>query len=147
MNHQPFVIERVFDAPVAIVWDALTNNEKMKKWYFQLSDFKPVVGFEFTFTGGADEHNPYLHICRVVDMVPNKKIAYTWRYDGLPGITTVSIELSAEAKKTKLKLTHEGLETLVSGGPDFARKNFEEGWSYILDKSLKGFLEETPAQV
>ena len=146
MSNQPFVIERVFDAPISRVWDALTDNEKMKKWYFQLSDFKPVVGFEFTFTGGADENNPYLHICRVVDVVPRSKIAYTWRYDGVPGNTTVTIELSEEGKRTKLKLTHEGLETLVSGGPDFARKNFEEGWTSILDKSLKGFLEAEPVK-
>jgi len=45
MNNQPFIIERLFDVSVSKVWDALTKNEQMKKWYFQLPDFKVVVGF------------------------------------------------------------------------------------------------------
>ncbi|HEV7424022.1 MAG TPA: SRPBCC domain-containing protein, partial [Candidatus Paceibacterota bacterium] len=51
MSNQPFIIEQVYDVPVSKVWDAITDNEQMKKWYFQMKDFKPVVGFEFSFSG------------------------------------------------------------------------------------------------
>ena len=55
--------KRVFDAPVAKVWDALTRNEQMKKWYFQLADFKPVVGFEFQFTAKNLNKTLNIFIC------------------------------------------------------------------------------------
>lgn len=141
MSNQPFVIERVLDAPVTRVWNALTKNEQMKKWYFQLADFKPVVGFEFSFTGQADEHTEYTHLCTVTEVVPGKKLSYSWRYEGYPGYSVVSFELSEEGNKTRLKLTHEGIESFAAGGKDFRKENFAEGWAHILDKSLKGFLE------
>lgn len=147
MSNQPFVIERLFDVPVTKVWDALTKNEQMKKWYFQLPDFKPVVGFEFTFSGGADDQRPYQHLCKVVEVIPGKKLAYSWRYDGYPGNSIVSFELFEEGKKTKLRLTHTGLETFDQANPDFAKKNFKEGWTSILDKSLKSFLEAESVKV
>jgi|SRR5450631_531591 uncharacterized protein YndB with AHSA1/START domain len=141
MSNQPFVIERVFDAPLSRVWDALTKNEQMKKWYFQMADFKPVVGFEFTFVGKADEHTEYTHLCTVTEVIPGKKLSYSWRYEGYPGYSVVSFELSEAGNKTRLKLTHEGIESFASGGKDFRKENFAEGWTHILDKSLKGFLE------
>ena len=146
MSNHPFVIERLLDAPVSRVWDALTKNEQMKKWYFDLADFQPVVGFEFSFTGKTEEGTEYLHLCKVTDVVTGKKLAYSWRYDGYPGNSVVSIELSEEGAKTKLRLTHSGLETFASGGPDFAKENFAKGWTSILDKSLKEFLEKTPVR-
>ena len=147
MNSQPFVIERVFDAPITKVWDALTENEQMKKWYFQLADFKPVVGFEFQFTGRTEQNVEHLHLCKVTEVIDGKKLAYSWRYKGHPGNSILTFELFPEGNKTKLKLMHAGLETLEPAGPDFARKNFEEGWTAILDKSLKGFVEAKPVQV
>ena len=144
MNSQPVIIEQVFDAPVARVWDALTKNEQMKKWYFELPDFQAVPGFEFIFIAGGEKK--YKHICRVIEVVPRKKLSYTWRYDGFPGQSLVSIELFDERDQIRLKLTHTGLETFASSGPDFARENFAAGWTQIIGKSLKGFLETEPAR-
>src|SRR5439155_7949388 len=41
------VVERTFKAPVARVWQALTDVEQMRQWYFDLKEFKPQVGLEF----------------------------------------------------------------------------------------------------
>ncbi|HKO81029.1 MAG TPA: SRPBCC domain-containing protein, partial [Chitinophagaceae bacterium] len=78
MNASPFIIERTFDAPLAKVWEAITDNDKMKQWYFDLPGFKPEVGFEFEFTGGPDDGKQYLHLCKVTDVVVGKKITYSW---------------------------------------------------------------------
>jgi len=147
MNNQPFVIERTLDAPVARVWDALTQNEQMKKWYFHIADFRPVLGFEFQFTGNSKENIEYLHRCMITELVPLKKLSYSWRYDGFPGNSVVTFELFDEGGKTRLKLTHAGLETFAGGGPDFAKENFAEGWTFIVDKSLKSFLEDKTVQI
>jgi len=55
MSAQPFVIDRVYNAPTERVWEAITDNNKMKEWYFDIPDFKPEVGFEFTFNGGSED--------------------------------------------------------------------------------------------
>ncbi len=127
MSNQPFVIEREFDAPVSRVWDALTNNEQMKKWYFQLADFKPVIGFEFHFYGGKEGGEQYKHICQVTEVVTGKKITYSWRYDGYPGISLVSFELFEKGNKTKLKLTHSGSGVICCFRSGFQKGKFCRG--------------------
>ena len=134
------VVERTFDAPVARVWQALTDVEQMREWYFDLKDFKPQVGFEFEFVV-EHEGNSYHHLCKVTEVIPENKIAYTWRYKGEPGDSLVIIQLSPEGEKTRLKLTHSGIETFPKT-PAYARKNFEAGWTTIIGSELKQFVEK-----
>lgn len=138
---QPFVIERTYNAPAEKVWKAITDRDAMKQWYFDIAEFRPEVGFEFTFTGG-DGNKSYLHLCKVTEVREGSKIVYSWRYDGYEGDSVVSWELFEENGKTRVKLTHSGLETFpAEKNPDLAVKNFEMGWNEILGKSLKEYLE------
>lgn len=143
MKPEPFVIERTFNAPINKVWEAITDKNKMKEWYFDLAEFEPKVGFEFQFTGGTDE-NKYLHLCKVTEVIPEKKLTHSWKYDGYAGESFVTWELFDEGGKTKVKLTHAGLETFPAH-PDFAQKNFAEGWTYIVGKSLMEYVEKANA--
>lgn len=140
MDTTPFVIERTFDAPINKVWQALTDREKMAKWYFTLDSFEAVVGFEFSFSGGSEQQT-YLHLCQVTAVEFEKKLSYTWRYDGFPGNSEVTFELFADGDKTHLKLTHEGLHTFAGNGPDFVRACFAEGWTEIVGNLLKRYVE------
>jgi len=137
---EPFVIERTFNAPAALVWKAISNKDDMKQWYFDLAEFKPVPGFEFDFTV---EHKgmSYHHRCKVTEVIPQKRLAYTWRYEGHPGDSLVTFELHAEGGKTRLRLTHTGLETFPPL-PSFARENFVTGWTQLVGTSLKEFVEK-----
>ena len=133
------IVERTLNAPVTRVWEALTDVDRMREWYFDLKAFKPEVGFEFDFVV-EHEGNSYHHLCRVTEVVLQKKIAYTWRYKGEPGDSLVTIELFPESDMTRLRLRHEGLETFPKT-PAYARKNFEAGWTAIIGTELKKFLE------
>ena len=133
------VVERTFNAPVARVWKALTDVDEMRIWYFDLKEFKPEVGFEFEFIV-EHEGMTYHHLCKITQVVPQKKIAYTWRYQGEPGDSLVTFELFTEGDKTRLKLTHEGVE-MFPKTPAYARKNFEAGWTEIIGSELKKFVE------
>jgi len=134
------VIERTLNAQVARVWKALTDADQMRVWYFDLDEFKPEVGFEFEFTV-EHEGTKYHHLCKITEVIPQKKIAYTWRYAGEEGDSLVTFELFADGGKTRLKLTHEGLETFPKL-PAYARTNFEKGWTEIIGSSLKQFVEK-----
>ncbi|WP_293303972.1 SRPBCC family protein [Pedobacter sp. UBA5917] len=141
MENEPVIVERVYNAPIDKVWKALTDNSEIKQWYFQLKEFKPEIGFKFQFTGGADDGPQYLHLCEITELVEGKKLAYTWRYDGLAGNSEVSWALFEQGDKTLLKLTHTGLESFAANGPDFAKTSFNGGWNYFVNDALKKYLE------
>ncbi len=128
------VIERSFNTSVARVWKALTDVEEMRRWYFDLKEFKPEVGFEFEFTV-EHEGMKYHHLCKITEVIPQKKHQ---------GDSLVTFELFAEGDKTRLRLTHQGLETFPKT-PGFARKNFVEGWTQLIGSSLKEFVESGDA--
>jgi uncharacterized protein YndB with AHSA1/START domain len=141
MKNEPFVIERTYNAPVARVWKAITNVDDMKQWYFDLPEFKAEVGNEFTFEGGT-KTTTYLHLCKVMEVVKEKRLSYSWRYDGYEGDSLVTFELFPEGNKTRVKLTHAGLETFSVSNPDLAKENFVKGWTGFIDKKLKEFVEK-----
>ncbi len=141
MSTQPFVIEQTYNAPIGKVWSALTDHNKMKEWYFTLKDFKPEIGFKFTFEGGSKEKT-YIHLCEVTEVIPGKKLTHSWVYQDYPGETYVTWELFDEGDKTHLKLTHTGLETFPQDNKDFSKESFSKGWTYITGTSLKEYLEK-----
>ena len=139
MKNEAIVVEHTYDAPVEKVWNAITDKEQMKKWYFDMPEFKPVLGTEFSFEGGKDD-NIYVHLCQVTEIIPKKKLTYSWRYRGYDGISFVHFELFPEGNSTRLRLTHDGLESFPANNPDFAKDNFRTGWDEIINKSLTKFL-------
>ncbi len=142
MNNEPFVIERTYNAPIEKVWKAITDKDDMKQWYFDLAAFEPKVGFEFSFEGG-DENKTYVHLCTITEVIPGKKLTYSWRYEGHEGNSFVTFELFDEGSATtRLKLTHTGLETFPASNPSFAKENFAMGWNHIIGTSLKDFAEK-----
>lgn len=112
----------------------------MQQWYFSLDEFKPVVGFEFTFAGQGHKGEKYIHLCRITEVVPNKKLQYTWRYQDYEGNSTVTFNLFEEGDKTRIRVTHEGLETFPQQNSDFGRESFNGGWTELIRKSLPKYL-------
>jgi uncharacterized protein YndB with AHSA1/START domain len=139
----PFYLERTFATDVKTLWKALTETELMKQWYFDIEHFKAELGFTFTFNGTSDSCEQYVHLCEVTEVIPEKKLSYSWQYQGYPGISHVSFELEAMGSKTKLKLTHTGLESFPTSNPDFAPHKFAEGWEHIIGVSLEAHLKES----
>ena len=142
MSNEPIIIERTFNATAEKVWKAITDRNEMKQWYFDLKEFRAEVGFEFRFSGGPAPERQYIHICKITEVIPGKKLTHSWRYDGYAGNSFVTFELFEEGSKTRVKLTHAGLETFPKENPDLARHNFEAGWTDIIGRSLKEFVEK-----
>lgn len=147
MKQEPFVIERILPAPPARVWKAITSKEEMKQWYFDISPgFKPEVGYTFQFTGEGNGMI-YVHHCEVTEVVPGSKLTYSWRYEGYEGNSFVTFELFPDGPdKTRLKLTHTGLETFPgTANKDFSKESFAAGWTEIIGKLLPTYLEKNPS--
>ena len=143
MEEGTFIVEETYPANASRVWKAITDKDQMKVWYFNMEEFKPEVGFEFRFWGGPAEDRQYLHICRITEVIPEKKLVHSWEYEGYEGSTLVSFELFEEdGNQTRLKLSHHGLDNFPKENPDFAQANFAEGWTSIIGTSLKNFLNK-----
>lgn len=140
MNSEPIIVKEKLEAPVTKVWKALTDKQLMKQWYFDIADFKTEPGFKFQFTAGEEEVK-YLHLCKITEVIPFKKLAYTWAYEGQNAETLVIFNLEEDGEHTWVKLVHEGVDKLSSYGADFAKENFVKGWNQIIGTSLKEFVE------
>ncbi|MRR32887.1 SRPBCC domain-containing protein [bacterium] len=143
MNSDPVIVEETYASSPAVIWSALTNSAEMRQWYFAIADFKPTIGFEFSFKAGRPG-SEMVHLCRVAEVVRERKIAYSWCYDGVTGNSLVAFELIPEGETTRVRVTHSGLETFPKSNPDLAKENFVEGWTAILGESLKNYLEAKP---
>jgi uncharacterized protein YndB with AHSA1/START domain len=141
VNLEPIVVEHTYKAPVSAVWEAITDRENMRRWFFEeMTDFRPVVGFETEFTH-HHEGQDYVHQWKVTEVVPERKITYGWRYRGYPGDSSVTWELYGVPGGTRLRLTHKGQETFPQDNPVFSRASCRAGWEYLLHESLASFLK------
>lgn len=141
MTTAPFTIERTYNAPIAKVWEAITNKDMMKEWYFDLEEFRAEVGFEFRFQGQGEGCDQYTHKCVVLEVEPLKKLSYSWQYVGYEGYSVVSFELTSKEDGTHLKLTHTGLESFPQNNPDLSKEGFAGGWTQLIGESLTNQLE------
>ena len=144
MSQQPLVIEQEYQAPIALVWKCISDKELLKKWYFDIPDFTLELGAIFHFEGGKDDRR-YVHECEIVEIIPLKKLKYSWKYQGYTGISFVTFELFDYGDVTKLRLTHEGIDSFPRDNPDFIQDNFVGGWKYLIHESLKEYLENGKA--
>ena len=125
INHSLF-----FPNPPAAVWEYLTNSELMELWLMK-NDFKPVIGHDFNFkTNPLPKLNfDGIVYCRVLEVIPNKKLVYSWKGGPGNGETTmdsiVEWTLIEKDNGTELQLVHSGFEN-VDKLPIYHA--MDEGW-------------------
>ncbi len=130
-------MERHYDAPVPIVWKALTDSDLMSQWLME-NDFQPQVGHRFTLRSKPNFVWDGIVRGEVLEVVENERLRYTWI--GTPKMpeTVVSWEISRQHDKTRVVMSHSGFVglkyTLISLG-------LERGWRSILDRGIPRVLE------
>lgn len=142
-NEEPVIVEQALKASPEIVWKSITELEEMVKWYFDnIPEFKAEVGFKTQFNIESGERN-FLHQWEITEVIPNKKIVYSWQYKDYPGLAYVSFDLINQNDKTLLKLTNTVIETFPDEVPEFRRESCIGGWEYFIKKRLKDYLEKS----
>jgi uncharacterized protein YndB with AHSA1/START domain len=141
-NDEPIIVEQTFNAEILIVWNSITEIGQMRQWFFEnIPSFKPELGFDTQFNVESQGRN-FMHMWKVTEVIPMKKITYNWKYDGYPGDSFVMFELFKQNNLTKLKLTHSVQESFPEDIPEFSRKSGIDGWNYFIRKRLKEYLEK-----
>jgi uncharacterized protein YndB with AHSA1/START domain len=98
------------------VWDYLTKPELIAQWLMP-NNFKPEVGHDFKFTikpMPAFNFDGIIY-CKVLELIPGKRLVYSWKGGPEPGKLTLDsiVEWTLVAKNngTELLLEHKGFAT------------------------------------
>jgi uncharacterized protein YndB with AHSA1/START domain len=149
VESKPLVIERVFDAPVELVWKAWTDPEQVKKWWGPREYSCPVAEIDFRVGGKnfncmrGPDGNDIWSIGVYKEIVPLKRFVVTDSFadkDGnvvpathygmpeMPLEMLITVTFEDLGGKTKMTMTHEGLPVgdMISGA--------NEGWGQSFDK-------------
>ncbi|MBS0288404.1 MAG: SRPBCC domain-containing protein [Proteobacteria bacterium] len=126
------VIKRELNASLPKVFQAWSNTELLRKWILPSqswtvagkNDF--VVGgeyfIEFTDTEGVIRE----HTGKYIEIIPNKKIVYTWNMLDTTD-TIITVELQEVDGKTEVTLTHEPFPSAE------IRDRYHDGWQNCLN--------------
>ena len=143
------VIERVFDAPRALVFKAWTEPERLVRWWgpqgFTMPSCKMEArpGGAFRFCMRSPEGTD--HWLRGVyrEIVEPERLVCTWAWEdveGKPGHETLlTVTFAEHGGKTKLTLQQAVFESVT------ARNEHQEGWTSGLDR-LAEYLARSDAR-
>lgn len=136
-------IKRFINAPRARVYAAWTDPEQLKQWWgpegVRTRNFTADarVGGEYRWDLFNQEGEEMTVFGKYVELVPGKKIVFTWKWDEddawKNASSVVTVELSDRDGGTELRLIHEKLPSEES------RDRHNEGWNSVVDRLEKFF--------
>ena len=92
------LLEREFDAPRHLVWEAMTRPEYVKQWWGPRGYTLPSceidlrVGGEWRYLSKAADGSEYLFRGVYKEITPVERLSYTWIFDFAPYNEIVAIE-------------------------------------------------------
>ena len=119
-------LEHVYAQPPARVWRALTDPERVARWW-AAGDIRAEVGHRFEMDMGKWGKQP----CEVLAVEPERLFSFRFAQPTLD--TVITWELSPEGSGTRLTLTHEGFD-LDSPLGRSAFEGMKPGWPGILKR-------------
>jgi uncharacterized protein YndB with AHSA1/START domain len=123
-------ISRTLPAPAERVWRALTDPAALAAWFWP-QRFSPTAEVDLRVGGKYRIDGPAVGMAasgEYITVDPPYKLVFTWRWDGEPGETLVTIELTPVDAGTDLALRHERFAS------DADRDNHAQGWHDCLDR-------------
>ena len=120
--------EILIAAPVARVWEHITDSKKIAGWLMP-NNFEAAPGKEFFL----DCQEQGKVSCVVKEIVPERKLVYSFQSRVTRVETLVTITLAREGRGTRLTLIHSGWDSLPPGERGVADQ-YGGGWSSSLAK-------------
>ncbi len=138
--HASFQLERTYDAPVARVWAALTDEAAKAKWFGGSPGQWELLERQMDVRVGGREHVTGRWQGGVVsafdavyhDVVPNERLVYTYEMhlnEKKISVSLATMQLKGEDGKTTLTVTEQG--AFLDGYDDAGSR--EQGTNYLLD--------------
>ena len=134
IRHQFF-----FQHSPEVVWAYLTKAELMAQWLME-SDFEPLIGYDFQFRSRPipDLNFDGIIYCKVLEVVPLKKLSYSWKLG--PGGGKIAIDslvewtLNSKEGGTQLLLEHSGFKETEDVSINTLFTMMDAGWLKNINK-------------
>jgi len=126
-------VKRVIEADRETIFEALTDQKIMEKWFFAGPDGWSATVKSDSREGGEyridmhGENDTYSHEGVYKEIVPNQKLVFTWNSQSVQD-TVVTITLKEVEGGTEVKLRHEFMPN------EEMKQNHTEGWTVILQR-------------
>ena len=138
--HASFHLERTYEAPVARVWKALTDESAKQKWFGGTPGSWELLERHMDVRVGGTERAKGRWEGGVVstfdavyhDVIPNERLVYSYVMhldDKKISVSLATMQLKAEGGKTTLKVSEQG--AFLDGYDDAGSR--EHGTGYLLD--------------
>lgn len=128
------------------VWHCLTTSELIEQW-LMTNDFKLQLGHKFQFRAKPMPGWSGIVDCEVKEIIPNRKLAYSWESGAKPGSneisTVVTWHLIPENGGTRLVLEHTGFRGFKAWMTSFL---LGKGWKGHIANAFANVLDQTAAQ-
>ena len=135
------MVEQHFDLPAERIWKAITDHSEMTGWFFEnIPEFEAKVGF-YTEFNIHHEGRDFLHQWKILEVIPEKRIVYDWRYEQYEGVGRVEFELINVINGTNLRVSNYGLHTFPQDIPEFSAESCRRGWNYFIKDRLVNYLK------
>jgi uncharacterized protein YndB with AHSA1/START domain len=158
ISEDAVVVERLFEAPLELIWQMWTEAEHFKNWYGPQGFTVPVAEMDVRVGGkrligmaSPDGSMMMWTVGEYTAIVPHTRLAYTespadengnvvspsamGMPEGYPATTTVTVLLEDLGGRTKMTMTHAGVP---AGSPG------EAGWQQAFDK-LAAYVTKAPS--
>lgn len=133
---QEIVVDEVFPHAPAAIWKALTTGELIGRWLMEPTGFQAVEGTTFTYRTTPAGAWDGLIRCRVLEVKPNERLAYSWEGGdaanegyGSRLETVVTWSLTPGEDGTRVRLVHSGF---VLPANETAYRNMSNGWTKVV---------------
>ncbi|PHS09206.1 MAG: ATPase [Kordia sp.] len=137
---QDVIIKQNFKVSVEMLWKAVTEHRQMILWFFEnIPEFEAHVGFKTQFLI-ENEGRKFTHLWEIMEVIPNQKIVYNWKYDEYEGEGLVFFELVENEKESSLILINKWIGEFPQDIPEFSRESCLGGWEYFINGRLKEYL-------
>ena len=134
-NSQSYSFEKDIHAPVSQVYQAFTNSSLVRQWLSDVAIMNARLGGYIFLAWNSG----FYASGEFTEMVPNKKLTFTWSGRNEPGPTKVEVNLFTKGDNTQVQLIHSGI------GPgeewDTMVTELREGWTSGLE-NLASVLEK-----
>jgi uncharacterized protein YndB with AHSA1/START domain len=125
---------RIFDAPLALVWEAHSKAEHLKRWWARGHemdaelDFRP--GGSWRFVEHGDNGEEWGFHGEIREVVPYELIVQTFEYEGMPG--HISVE--------RLEFAEKDGRTVLTGRVTFDSQDDRDG---MVNSGMEGGARES----
>jgi uncharacterized protein YndB with AHSA1/START domain len=143
MKDNKVVIERIYNAPVNLVWLIWTDPEFIKIWFGSdpygtvlSADVDLSIGGKYKIAFQDSDGSYHTAFGEYLEIIELAKLRYTWEWESEAGhISEVVVEFIPQGEKTFSVLTHSNLNPNSIHG-------YMDGWNSAIDKIIKKIIEK-----